>query len=145
MVKRLVVSLLLSTACGQMVAGEVYKWVDDAGHTHYGSAPPESPKAKAMPVQLKNTEVSDEQRAEAEARAARQKASLGHVPMPQAPQTSQFTRNKSTPRGNSCKDQWKQYQDSSACFARYRSANGSVKPEAFKVCPEVKQPEYCDK
>ncbi|MDQ6639450.1 MAG: hypothetical protein M3Z15_07250, partial [Pseudomonadota bacterium] len=34
----------------------------------------------------------------------------------------------------------KRYLDSQACFERYRVANGSVKPEAYKACRNVVDP-----
>lgn len=34
----------------------------------------------------------------------------------------------------------KQYAQSQACFARYRLANGGLKPQAFKQCREIQNP-----
>lgn len=145
MFKNLLLIFLSSTLFGATQAGEVYKWTDETGHTHYGSAPPDSPKTTAKAVALQDTTVSEEQRTEAEERLARQKASLGHVPTPQAPSTFQNRGPKSASSGNSCKDQWKKYQESASCFDRYRVEGGGVKSEAYKRCTEVQQPEYCSK
>lgn len=43
-----------------------------------------------------------------------------------------------------CREKWREYRESQACFAPYRLANGGVKAEAFKYCKEVKQPELCE-
>ena len=39
-----------------------------------------------------------------------------------------------------CAVQRKRYLDSQACFERYRSSNGSVKPEGYKACRNVVDP-----
>ncbi len=43
-----------------------------------------------------------------------------------------------------CQEEWRVYRESQACFARYRTVNGGVRPEAFRHCVEVKQPEFCE-
>lgn len=47
-------------------------------------------------------------------------------------------------RKRKCREEWKKYRASQACFARYRLANGGVRAEAFQHCKEVKQPELCE-
>lgn len=42
-----------------------------------------------------------------------------------------------------CQEEWRKYQESQACFAPYRLANGGIKAEAFQHCVELKQPEFC--
>jgi hypothetical protein len=42
-----------------------------------------------------------------------------------------------------CQAQLRAYRESIECFAPYRLANGGIRPEAFKVCKEVKQPAGC--
>ncbi len=43
-----------------------------------------------------------------------------------------------------CREKWREYRESQACFAPYRLVNGGVKAEAFKYCKDVKQPELCE-
>lgn len=40
-----------------------------------------------------------------------------------------------------CPTWWRIYDESSACFGRFRTIQGSVKPEAFDHCNEVMSPE----
>jgi len=42
-----------------------------------------------------------------------------------------------------CEEQKKLFMESQACFAKFRLANGAVRPEAFQHCTEVKQPRGC--
>lgn len=43
----------------------------------------------------------------------------------------------------SCAAKWDRYHKSQECFAPYTNVNGSVKPEAFENCAEVKAPTEC--
>lgn len=43
-----------------------------------------------------------------------------------------------------CREAWKKYRESLACFAPYRVVGGGVKQEAFKHCKNVNQPELCE-
>jgi hypothetical protein len=47
-------------------------------------------------------------------------------------------------RNSGCREQWKQYRESEACFARYKVVGGGVKAEAFEHCPDVPQPGLCE-
>ena len=42
-----------------------------------------------------------------------------------------------------CEEQKKRFMESQACFAKFRLANGGLRPEAFQHCTEVKQPRGC--
>ena len=47
--------------------------------------------------------------------------------------------------GNSrCREQWREYRESQACFAQYKVVNDGVKAEAFEHCPVVQQPVLCE-
>src|SRR5690349_14933853 len=126
-------------------AADVFRWVDDDGKTHYGESVPERFKQNARKVDLTGVGgVSDAQRQEAEARLAREKAKVESLqrgreekadaapaattpPPPDAPQA-----------GNECEEQMKKYLASQDCYAPYRNANGSLKPEASERCTDVK-------
>lgn len=43
-----------------------------------------------------------------------------------------------------CREAWKKYRESLACFAPYRVVGGGVKEEAFKHCKNVLQPDLCE-
>jgi len=40
----------------------------------------------------------------------------------------------------SCEEQKRAYQESVRCFDRYRKPDGSLVPNAFRNCQELKQP-----
>ncbi len=43
-----------------------------------------------------------------------------------------------------CREAWKKYRESMACFAPYRVVGGGVKEEAFAHCKSVNQPDLCE-
>ncbi|MDO9437068.1 DUF4124 domain-containing protein [Hydrogenophaga sp.] len=52
--------------------------------------------------------------------------------------------NTPLPRGTSaCEARWHRYLASAACFDQYRVVGGGLKPEAYKRCTEVPQPDPC--
>ena len=131
-------------------ADDVFRWVDDDGKIHYGESVPERYKQKARKVDLSGVGgVSDAQRQEAEGRLAKEKARV------EALQRSREEKADAAPAattppppdvpqaGNECQDQMSKYLASQDCFGPYRNANGSIKPEAFDNCTEVKQPTGC--
>jgi len=144
------IALLLFLCAVSLVAraGDVFKWVDENGKVHYGESVPERYKQHAKKVDLSGVEVSDEQRQEAEARRAREKAQAESLqgtreartgaPQPAAPPPPDVPKS-----GNECQEQMKKYLESQDCFAPYRNANGGINPEAFQHCSEVKQPVGC--
>lgn len=131
-------------------AAEIYRWVDEQGGVHYGTSVPDSHKVKAREIDTRGTERTDEQRQEAEARAAderaraeamaqqRAKAAEARAAQP-SPAAPSGTANKNI----TCEEQWRRYRASDACFAPFRLANGAIKAEAFKKCVEVKVPALC--
>ena len=70
MKSQLALIVFAALAC-QAAQAEVYKWVDENGRTHFSDTAP--PQQKAKVVELKNVDVSDARRREAEQRAAREK------------------------------------------------------------------------
>jgi hypothetical protein len=90
---------------------------------------------------------TDAQRQDAVARAAKDKADAESL----ATQRSKSTRPPSDPvprpvvasddaKAKQYEADKKKYKESEACFAPYRSAAGSISPEAFQHCVEVREP-----
>lgn len=46
-------------------------------------------------------------------------------------------------RKNQCEQEWARYKESQECFARFVTAQGRIKAEAYNYCSEVKQPPPC--
>jgi len=144
---------LLALALAQAGAAEVWKWVDAQGVTHYGAAPPDDPAAKADRLDLPDTSVSDGDRKAAQWRRARDKvaadraaaAAAGAEPTvrpPRAAASSAAPGSSATP--GSCAEAWRRYEQSQACFDRYRRGpygRSGVQPEAWQHCTEVPQPD----
>lgn len=138
--------VLLISASASAFATEVYKWVDENGRVHYGNSVPDAQKNKAKAVDLKGAQLTAEERAAAEARLAREKSALEQMSRkrePTQPPVASLPAQKpavGAARKSSCEQEWTRFQQSEACFAPYRLANGGIKAEAFKVCKEVPTP-----
>ncbi len=61
-----------------------------------------------------------------------------------ASSTAELDATEISDKKNVCKEKWRKYRESQACFAQYRTAKGGVRPEAFKHCNQVVQPEFCE-
>jgi len=134
-------------------AADLYRWVDDQGRTQLSDVVPEKYRTVATKIDFKHFELTDAQRAEADARAARARqrtveaaasqpktrnqvdpppvSSLGVAPKPK----TQATGDKLD-----CESQWRLYRESLACFAPYYRANHSLRSEAFENCTELRDP-----
>jgi hypothetical protein len=140
---RILVLLALALTASLAHAELVYKWTDDKGRVHYSDMPPEGRPSKAVEIDVR--EPSDADRKAAEDRAARNKEKssqpvaaasappAGKVPSMSPPQTAPGDTS-------ACQAEWDAYLKSTECFGPYVNANGSIRPEAFKVCTEVPQP-----
>ena len=106
---------------------DVYKWTDANGTTHYSDAAP----GPAQRITLHDNKANPRgdapltPRPETLTPLATTTSGPGDTPPPPAP-----TRG----------DRLASYHASQECFAPFRNANGSVKPEAFSVCSVVKDP-----
>jgi len=47
------------------------------------------------------------------------------------------------PGTSACAARWHRYLASAACFDQYRVVGGGLKPEAYRRCTEVPQPDPC--
>jgi hypothetical protein len=127
---------------------QVYKWTDDKGRVHYGDEVPDDKKGKAKPIDTSKGDITPAQRREGEARAEKNKAaakaeparpvvagSLGATRKPEAPASAPEQDPK-----EKCRDAWRQYNESAACFDSYRVIGGGLKAEAYQRCTEVTRP-----
>ena len=133
-------------------ATDIYQWVDESGRTHLSDVVPEKYKHSAKRVDSTRFEVSPRQRAEAEARAAREreqatKAAASAPGGPRGERGAAADRPRRAPAaasapGNSadCASLRRQYAQSQECFAPFQNTNGSMKPGAYEKCAEVPDP-----
>jgi Domain of unknown function (DUF4124) len=130
-------------------ADDVFRWIDDDGKVHYGESVPGRYKQNARKVDLTGVGgVSDAQRQEAEARLAKEKAKVDSLQRAREEKAEAAPSATPSPPDvpqavDECQDQMKKYLASQECFAPYRRANGSLSPEAFEQCTDVKQPMGC--
>lgn len=128
---------------------DVYRWVDDKGKVHYGDAVPEGSGQQSKKIDLPDSAITDKQRAEAEARAAKEKASLAAMPPRDKPKEGDASTPAAPPGKqasagsgkDTCAERKKKYMDSADCFAPYKMANGTTREEAFKHCTVVIEPD----
>lgn len=144
----LVAATLSLAAVLPATAAEIFRWVDEADRVHYGTSIPDAFKQKARQIDTQGTEVSEETRREAEARAAKERTQSEVMAQERAKAgAAQAGRLQASPgaadRKLTCEEEWKRYRESLACFAPYRLATGGIRAEAFKKCVEVKQPVLC--
>ena len=117
---------------------ELYRWTDEMGRVHFSDSIPRANKNKAKIVDLKSADVPPQQIQEAQARLAKEKSRLNQP----SPAIAVIPQGKTQPldKESSCEDQWAKYDESWACFNPYRTANGSVRREAYEHCSEMKSP-----
>lgn len=130
-------------------AGEVYKWVDETGRTHFGDTIPERYQDKSKKIDVTASKLTDAQRKEGMDRATKEKMALKNDS-----ETNQETvihtpleglKKKPAPASTTCREKMQAWRESAACFDKYRNQNGSVKPEAYRNCTDVKKPaEICE-
>ena len=73
MPSRLVLSIICCALALVAHATDIYRWVDDQGRTHFADVVPERYKSVATKIDSKSSELSEGARAEAAARAARER------------------------------------------------------------------------
>jgi hypothetical protein len=149
MLNRFLLLAAFATTSGTAWAGDVYKWVDENGRTQYGESVPPTYRKIATKVNVDAPEPTAAQRREAEARAAsdqaRAKSTAAKPATPKAktpknPRTEPPPVNEADAAARQCEAERKKYRESVACFAPYRSNAGTINPEAFQHCVEVKEP-----
>jgi hypothetical protein len=131
----------------------IYRWVDESGRTHVSDVVPEKYRKSATRTDSSSSQVSPEQRQQAERAAARNAALAEEAgtrrqsPTPNQPSTaaSQPDALKRPTQGitdsTDCQTWRRLYLESTQCFAPFRTANGSTKAEAFEKCNPIPSPE----
>ncbi|WP_291010072.1 DUF4124 domain-containing protein [Hydrogenophaga sp.] len=145
-------ALLLCTLAG-VQAGDIYRWVDDQGRTHWSDVVPEKYRNNATRVDTRQYELTPEQQREAAERAARERAHAPELPeppamaaptpaAPQAPAPSVVKRPvEQVTESTDCATWWRLYRESQECFGPFHTVGGGLKPEAFDHCNEIPSPE----
>lgn len=145
----------LALATGLCLAGDIYRWVDEQGHTHMSDAVPERYKAKATKIDSRRFEVSQSDRQAAVARVAKEReqqaaldaerARAEEAAQRQAPALDAAASRPAAKPGknpaSACERLWQEYFESQECFAPYLTVRGSIKAEAFEHCKEVVSPD----
>jgi hypothetical protein len=130
---------------GTAHAKDLYRWVDEKGTTHIADTVPPEYKKSAKRIDTRASQVSESDRAQAIARAAREKAAADGAGAANTPSKVDLTAEKQpatsgTDQNASCDQLRRAYAASQGCFAPYRAANGAVKAEAYQRCTEVPDP-----
>lgn len=146
------VLLMLSLTGTQ--AGDIYRWVDEQGRTHWSDVVPERYKSRATRIDSRQHELTPEQQREAAERAARERARAPALPEPPAADAPP-TVTPAAPAppavvkrpvervtdSTDCATWWRLFHESEACFGPFRTVGGGIKPEAFEYCNEIPSPE----
>lgn len=126
-------------------AGGIYKWRDASGKLQYSDKPP-TPNASTMKLKQDTPSAADTQaararlealKAESASKAAARNAGAG------TPTGAPASAGQPKPGESACEAKWREYNESYACFDPYRMVGGRIRPEAFKACKVVKEPEPC--
>lgn len=148
-------SLLAASAIAlpSLHAGDIYRWVDDNGRVQLSDTVPEKFKKSATRIDSRQYELTPQQRAEANARAEREKARTAQAAaQARAAEAAAATRAasaasaakaaaKPAPPPTDCATLHARYVASANCFGPFRNTNGSMKPGAFETCgPAVPYP-----
>ena len=148
-------SLLLAgclVCCGLAHATEIFMWVDARGRVQISDVVPDKYRSVAKKVDSQSFDVSAQDRADAQARAAQEKLKAAQIesgltstpPQPGAPNgrptNSRATPTSTPPASSDCASLQHAYVESQECFAPYVMANGAIRSEAFKHCKTVIDP-----
>lgn len=147
-------ALALLSAAGFCGATDMYRWKDEAGHTHVAESVPERYKQAATRIDSRQFEVSSSDRAGALARSAkerelaaamaaeRERAEAAAASMPvQGPAVTQPDMMPGlTQTERECERLWRRYFESQACFAPYQRREVGPRAEAYSHCESVQAP-----
>ena len=135
-------------------AAEIYQWVDESGRTHLSDVVPEKYRATAKRVDSRQFEPTPQQRAAAQALAAREREqaakaavadAAGSAAQGDAAAAAKAASAPAAPASGAsnatdCASLRQLYTQSQECFAPFRNTNGSLKPGAYDKCVEVPDP-----
>jgi hypothetical protein len=147
--------LMLVWCCALWIAtghaADIYEWIDDQGGMHVSDIVPDKYKSRARKIDTRGSEVSPQQRSEAEARAANDKATMEKA-QAEADAAAARLRRDPVQRGpaaapvappkpaDDCQTLQRQFKESQDCFASFRRPDGTLKPEAFQKCTDLADP-----
>lgn len=145
-------ALCVSALAGAQ-AGDIYRWVDAQGQTHFADVVPEKYKAAATRIDSGQHELTTEQQHEAAASADQERANTRDLPKPRtAGASSRVTPAASAlqnvikrpiqavTESTDCGTRWRLFRESEACFGPFNTVGGGIKPEAFDYCNEIQSP-----
>lgn len=143
---------------GSAGAADLYRWVDEEGRTHIADAVPPRYQGVAVRLDTSASEISESQRQEALARAAREKQLVEErmqaAPPPAPPAVSMPPASRAGELRASdiseaeCAAQIRAYRESQECFAQFTVSRRDgrhhrrafVRPEAYNYCTRVPSP-----
>src|SRR6185436_13498899 len=138
-------------------ADGIYRWVDEGGKVHYGGTVPAKYRYTAKKLEAENPDDLKARRQEAEERLAREKAggdarrpppaseaeAAKPAAVPAKPVAAPGPRSSLSSADPACAEIWNKYLASVQCFANFGTKRGSVRPEAYKHCTTLDQPQEC--
>ena len=145
-------SLLLALALLSLPAGakDIYRWVDEDGRVHISDVVPEKYRNTARRIDSSQFEVTEQERAAAEARAAadRERARTSAAVAAEkakaaaAREAAQPVAQPAAPKPaeTDCETAHRLYKESIDCFAPYINSRGATMGEAFKNCTALPDP-----
>jgi hypothetical protein len=152
-VLRMCLATLLLCTQAELRAGDIYRWVDDQGRTHWSDSVPEKYRDSATRVDTRQYELTPDQQREAAERSARERPHTPALPeplaaaapsgaAPQAPAPPVVKRPvEQVTESTDCATWWRLYRESQECFGPFHTLGGGLKPEAFDHCNEIPSPE----
>ncbi len=119
-------------------AGDVYKWTDNQGVTHYGDKPPVDPKLATKRMDLDVRALSEDEQKDVDARLAAARTKLtasGPPPLAASGIKSPFAVVPKPPESE-CARQWKVFNDDEKCWdPQHRfNADKAAHPERYEYC-----------
>lgn len=145
-IRRLLSRTLFLTLVSSQAIAQTYKWVDESGAVHYGDALPSryrsAQQLKGMPASPTSAETqAARERTERDAQRAKE---LGDRRQNADRVQKNLNRRADlapAPEGETpCQREWRDYENSRACFDSYRLKNHAMRPEAFEHCDVVEKP-----
>ena len=158
---------LAAAAWSQTASADIYRWVDENGRVQLSDRPPPAHSGTLTRQQSGQHELNAAERAEAQARAAREaqreaaeaarkaqedKAAGRPIVLPaaSAPKAeasrpyvppSNRTVGSPPPSRSECERWWSAFRASEACYGPFRNATGGLKPGALEACgPGIPDP-----
>lgn len=132
--------VLIAATSAEALAQDLYRWVDATGRVQFSDSVPAEYRAVATKIDSRKFKISDEERAQAIARSARERARQAEAERLRSasvqtavPSPTSTSRKENFPSGTltevECKQAWQSFHKSQECFAPfviYRGVNGAA-------------------